>query len=113
MTQASARIAFVALVGAISGRNQAIHSWGVGSAQQAMAFPDFVLIEGDAASVMLYRYRRDGEFCGDTWHASLGDAQAQAECEYEEALGPWSPVPADIADTHGYAITFAEKRGNA
>ena len=74
-----------------------------------MAFPDAVLAESDAASVMLYRYRRDGEFCGDTWHASLADAQGQAEYEYRGALGPWSPVPQDVVDAHQYAITFARK----
>ena len=31
---------------------------------------------------MLYRYTDTGEFCGDTWHESLGDAFAQAEYEY-------------------------------
>jgi hypothetical protein len=84
MVQASDRIACVAVVGAITDKRQTIHSWGLGSAKQFMAFPDVVLAEGDAASVMLYRYRCDGEFCGDTWHASLGDAQGQAEYEYGE-----------------------------
>ena len=86
---------------------QTIHSRGLGSAKQLMDFPNVVLVEGDAASVMLYRYRADGEFCGDTWDASLRDAQGQAEHEYGTALGPWSPVPPDIADANQYAITFA------
>ena len=109
MVQASDRIACVAAVGAIVDRNQTIHSWGLDSAKQFMAFPNIVLAEGDAASVMLYRYRCDGEFCGDTWHPSLRDAQGQAEYEYGEALGPWMPVPPDVADAHEYAIRFARK----
>ena len=112
MVEASDRIALIALVGAIVDRKQTIHSRGVGSAKQFMAFPDVVLAEGGAASVMLYRYRSEGEFCGDTWHASLGDAQGQAEHEYQEALGPWLPVPGDVADPHQYAIAFARENRN-
>jgi len=31
---------------------------------------------------MMYRYNRDGDQCGDTWHQSLQDAFAQAAFEY-------------------------------
>jgi Beta-lactamase len=109
MVQASDRIALIALVGAIADRKQTIHSWGFGSEKQFMAFPDVVLAEGGVASVMLYRYRSEGESCGYTWHASLRDAQGQAEYEYREALGPWLPIPPDVADAHQYAIAFARK----
>ncbi len=30
----------------------------------------------------MYRYTDANEFCGDTWHANLADAFAQAEYEY-------------------------------
>lgn len=30
----------------------------------------------------LYRYARDGEFAGDTWHQSLEEAKGQANWEY-------------------------------
>jgi hypothetical protein len=113
MVQANDRLACVAVVGTIADWKQTIHSWGLGSEKQFMAFPDVVLAEGDTASVMLYRYRCDGEFCGDTWHATLGDAQGQAEYEYGGALGPWLPVPPDVADAHQYAITFARKSRDA
>jgi len=33
-------------------------------------------------SFMIYRYTRDGEFCGDTWHQNLDDAFHQAKYEY-------------------------------
>lgn len=110
MAQAKDRIACVAIIGMIADREQTIHSWvRAGTAKQFMAFPHVVLAEGDGASVMLYRYRCDGEFCGDTWHTSLEEAHEQAEYEYGTALGPWLPVPKDVADAREYAITFARK----
>jgi hypothetical protein len=71
------------------------------------------LAESDGTSAMLYRYRMDGEFCGDTWHASLSEAQRQAEHEYGSALGPWSPVPWDVADADEYALLFSQRTRQA
>ena len=110
MVRANNRIAYVAIVGPITDRRQTIHSWASQQgAKRFMAFPDVVLTEGDSASMMPYRYRCDGEFCGDTWHASLEDAQNQAQYEYGEALGQWRRVPPDVADTHQHAIALAQK----
>jgi hypothetical protein len=94
---------------------ETVHSWAdPGGAKRFMAFPHVVLAEGDSASVMLYRYRCDGEFCGDTWHESLQEAQEQAQYEYGPALGNWSTVPRDAADASRYAITYArENRDSA
>ena len=75
-----------------------------------MPFPEVVLIEGYEEGCMLYRYRGDRTFCGDTWHQSLEDAQEQCSYEYGEALGPWVPVPASVPDAHGFAIASAGVR---
>jgi hypothetical protein len=99
INQVKGKIAYVAVVGAITDRKQTIHSWvGANRVKGFMGFPHVVLAEGDSASVMLYRYRDDGEFCGDTWHASLEEAKEQAQYEYGAELGRWSPVPPDAAD---------------
>lgn len=48
-----------------------------------LPLPTYVEIEvDDAGHAMLYRYRDDGTFCGDTWHESLQDAKDQAAYEY-------------------------------
>jgi hypothetical protein len=73
-----------------------------------MPFPHVVLLEADETSCMLYRYTRDGKFCGDTWHQTVEDAKHQAEFEYREALGPWLPVPEAEADAHEYAIEYSK-----
>ncbi len=52
--------------------------------------PTYVEIKvDDAGHAMLYRYRDDGTFCGDTWHESLHDAQEQATHEYGISEPAW------------------------
>jgi hypothetical protein len=110
MTKANDRIACVAIVGAITDRQQTIHSWiSPDRGRCFMAFPQVVLVEGENASAMLYRYRCDGEFCGDTWHASFEEARDQAQYEYGTALGPWLPVPPDVTDAHAFAVKCARE----
>ena len=41
-----------------------------------------ISIEAGGTSCFMYRYTRTGEFCGDTWHATLDDAVAQAQFEF-------------------------------
>jgi hypothetical protein len=38
--------------------------------------------DGPSRPCMMYRYSAVGEFCGDTWHATLEDAYHQAAFEY-------------------------------
>jgi hypothetical protein len=103
----------VAAVGRIQDRQQAIHLLGMpGTSQVAMPFPDVVLIQPrsdkpTAQECFLFRYTRDGQDCGDTWHQSVDDAKEQAVIEYGTALGAWVPVPDDEPDVRGYAIKFA------
>lgn len=110
MPRENNQIAIVATVGLMADKKQTIHAWmGPNGMKRFMAFPHVLLAECDGVSVMLYRYCGDGEFCGDTWHASLEDAQHQAEYEYGKALGPWLRVPTDVADAHRYAVALAQK----
>ena len=49
-----------------------------------MPLPDRVEIipEGTDGSFMMFRFTKDGEDCGDTFHATLEDAFDQATFEY-------------------------------
>ena len=81
-------IRLLALVGPMVGKQQAIHKVGTPNGPQTpMPYPEVLYLETDQSSCMLYRYTLGGQFCGDTWHATLEDAKSQAEFEYEQALG--------------------------
>ncbi len=55
-----------------------------------LSLPTYVEIEvDDAGHAMLYRYRDDGAFCGDTWHETLQDAKNQATFEYGILESAW------------------------
>lgn len=58
----------------------------------AMPLPDYVEIHVSDHDAMLFRYRDDGTFCGDTWHEDLESARAQAEYEYGIAESAWRIV---------------------
>ena len=76
--------------------------------------PDVVLlIAGDDPGAMLFRYTAHGEFAGDTWHESLDTAREQVTYEYEDALGEWVHVPAEVEDAHAYAVQYAAERLNS
>jgi len=75
-----------------------------------MAPAQAVLIEVEPdGSAQVYRYALDGEFAGDTWHESKQEAREQLEFEYGPAVGPWSEVPATIADPHEYALDWGRR----
>lgn len=74
------------------------------SASKSMPSADFLVIEGNEASYMLWRYTIDGGFAGDTWHASLDDAVYQANYEFGLIGGDWVVVPSDVD-----SIMFAQK----
>lgn len=57
--------------------------------------PDRVEIEMDGGRrdpCMMYRYRDDGAFCGDTWHETLDAAFDAAESEYGLTEDDFSPA---------------------
>ena len=79
--------------------------------EQMLPVPDVVLIVADGdAGAMLFRYTAHAEVGGDTWHSTVAEAQEQAAYEYEEALGSWIDVPADVTDAHAFAIEYAYER---
>ena len=74
---------------------------------------DVILLVPDTdGGAMLFRYTANGQFGGDTWHATIDDAREQAKFEYDEALEPWIDVPDDVEDAHAYAIQYAFGRLN-
>ena len=46
--------------------------------------------------VELLRYTCDGQFAGDTWHATLADAFEQGSDEYDIAESDWREQPSDV-----------------
>jgi hypothetical protein len=66
--------------------------------------PKWLVIELSPDGWFLYRYTSSGQVAGDTWHASLEDAQYQANREYESEAREWVEVPSSI----GNAVKFAE-----
>jgi hypothetical protein len=58
----------------------------------------------DEQGVFLYGYSATGEFCGDTWHQSIEDAQNQAVYEFGDGVGEWEEVPSGIEDARDYAL---------
>ena len=104
----------MALVGPLE-RRVAVHTAGYPLPAESMLPPaDVVLIvSDDSGSAMLFRYSAHGEFCGDTPHSSVAEAQRQAEAEYGDALLlPWQDVPAEITDAHAFAIQYAGEQLN-
>lgn len=76
-------------------------SAGAGLAgKQELPPPWLLVIETDAdkpeRGALLYRFDRNGECVGDTWHESIEAAKEHAGGEYEKAARTWREVPADI-----------------
>jgi hypothetical protein len=63
--------------------------------------PDFLAIEETSEGFFLFRYTRNQEFCGDTWHQSLQEAEEQAIYEFGSSL-VWSEIPPGIEDPIAY-----------
>jgi hypothetical protein len=112
----STRTRSVALVGAMTGERRAFHTGGhqAISPEKMLPIADVLLIVADDdPGAMLYRYTAHAEFGGDTWHASVEDARAQAAFEYGEALLlPWMDVPDEVVDAHLFATEYARERLN-
>ena len=102
----------VALVGPLTGERRAAHTAGypLDSAKMLPLADVVLLVAGGDPGAMLFRYTAQGEFGGDTWHSTVGEAQEQALDEYGDAILPWLDVPADVVDAHTYAIQYAAER---
>jgi hypothetical protein len=109
-----ARVRSFALIGVTEGDRRAVHTAGYPmDPDQMLPLADVLLLVADTEpGAMLFRYTAYGEFGGDTWHASVAEAEAQAALEYGDALLAWNEVPAEIADAHAFAVQCAADRLN-
>jgi hypothetical protein len=114
----SARSRWVALVGALTHERRAAHTAGFPlDPAKMLPVADVVLVVPDGSgAAMLFRYTAHGDFGGDTWHATVGEAQEQADYEYGDALIAWLEVPSEVPDAHAFAVQYAydqlDKRGD-
>lgn len=104
----------LALVGVLAHERKAAETAGFPlDPAKMLPLADVVLLIADGGpGAMLFRYTAHGEFGGDTYHTSLGEAREQASYEYGEALGQWMDVPDDIEDAHAFAVAYAHDRLN-
>ncbi|MEX2153807.1 MAG: hypothetical protein WD825_10755 [Gemmatimonadaceae bacterium] len=110
-----ARTRSFALVGVIEGERRTAHTAGFPAIDLDKMLPmaDVLLLIADKdPGAMLFRYTAHGELAGDTWHASVAQAEAQAVFEYGNALLPWNEVPEEITDAHAFVIQCAAERLN-
>jgi hypothetical protein len=109
-----ARFRSFALVGVTTEERRAVHTAGYPiDPEQMLPLADVLLLIADEEpGAMLFRYTAYGELGGDTWHASVADAQAQAILEYGDARLAWDDVPEEITDAHAFAVQCANERLN-
>jgi hypothetical protein len=98
--------AFFALVGHVVERS--IHTLN----GDPLPHPDVVVVETNADGTFMFRYTRDGQFGGDTWHETIAGAMSQAKQEYGDGLGEWVEIPADNPNAEAYALTAAVSARN-
>ncbi|MDQ3950252.1 MAG: hypothetical protein M3282_07885 [Gemmatimonadota bacterium] len=108
----SVRSRWVALVGVLTHERRVAHTAGFPlDPEKMLPVADVVLVvANDDAGAMLFRYTAHGEFGGDTWHATLAEAQEQAAYEYGDALLSWMEVPGEVTDAHAFAVQYAYER---
>jgi len=79
-------------------------------AASGIALPDpdvLLLFAREWGDFLMYRYDRDGECGGDSWHPNLEDAKAVAKDEYGNAVGSWDAVPQDVGDMKSFVVARA------
>lgn len=69
-----------------------------------LPYPRFLLFEERVSGVFLFRFTRDRQYAGDTWHKGIEDAKRQAEYEYGDLLGELRTVPDEVKDVLAYAM---------
>ena len=57
-----------------------------------------LLIAEKADGIYLFRFTKEGDYAGDTWHQSIFDAQRQARYEYQVQAIDWHPIPQNVTD---------------
>lgn len=73
---------------------------------QRKEFPlaEIIVIEEMPEGIFLIRYTKEGTFCGDTWHKTIGDAKRQANYEYGNLVGEYKQLPENITDISSLSI---------
>jgi hypothetical protein len=74
--------------------------------RQARGFASFLLIENTPDGFFLYRYDKNGECVGDTWHADEEEAKEQATYEYGDGAKNWSNIPESVEDAAKFALAL-------
>lgn len=70
-----------------------------------LATPCLLLVEQFRGEYyLLNRLTEDGQYVGDTWHASIEAAKQQAQFEYGQSLGEWRVVPRHVSEPINYAL---------
>jgi len=69
-----------------------------------MPVPALLVITEESNGFLLTGYSVDGEYCGDTWHQTLEDAQDQAQYDHAGFVGPWNEIPAEIEIPAAFAL---------
>lgn len=57
-----------------------------------------VVIEANDEGILLLRFDKCGEFCGDTWHQSIDEAMEQAHFKFGISTSDWSKDAAISSD---------------
>jgi hypothetical protein len=78
-----------------------------GTEPQPLPQARLLVIQEQPDGFFLYRYSGDGDFAGDTWHASLEDAFGQAAFEFSVPPGDWAAIPPEQPD----AVKFLRRGG--
>src|ERR1700675_1891325 len=71
--------------------------------RQSRGLAWFLVIEETSEDFFLYRFGKNGECVGDTWHMNEEDAKEQAGYEYGKGAETWIGIPESIDDVVKYA----------
>lgn len=72
--------------------------------RQPRGFASFLVIEDTPDGFFLYRYDKNGECVGDTWHANQEEAKEQADYEYGNGVASWTNIPEGVDDVVKFAL---------
>lgn len=68
----------------------------------ALPFARLLLIEQRENDIFLFRFTKEGDYAGDTWHQSVEEAKKQAKFEYNVSVDSWQKIPSDVKNVGLY-----------
>jgi hypothetical protein len=77
--------------------------------RQARDVARFLVIEETPEGFFLYRFDKDGQCVGDTWHANEEEAREQADYEYGKGTTSWSNIPESVDDVVKFTLAHINK----